>query len=193
MIGKVAQRREERIADIVTTAWALARLDGISGLSLHALARELGIRQPSLYAYFDSKHALFDAMFADGNQQLLGRLDAMRLPRDPRAALKAFMRVLAEFCAEDPARYELLFQRHIPGYEPSSDAYRYAEGVMQRTVERLHAAGVTSQSDVDCVVAIVAGVISAQTSNDPAGNRWTRHLNRLIDMYLDDLSRGRTR
>ena len=41
------------------------------------------MRQPSLYEYFDSKHALYDAMFADGNRQLLARLDALKLPRDP--------------------------------------------------------------------------------------------------------------
>ena len=33
---------------------------------------------------------------------------------------------------------------------------------------------------------MVAGLIDAQLSNDPGGNRWTRHLNRLIDMYVDD-------
>ena len=60
---------------------------GIAGVSLHALAREVGIRQPSLYGYFDSKDALYDAMFADGNRQLIERLNALKVPRDPRAAL----------------------------------------------------------------------------------------------------------
>jgi hypothetical protein len=23
-------------------------------------------------------------------------------------------------------------------------------------------------------------------SNDPGGNRWTRHLNRLVDLHMDD-------
>ena len=40
------------------------------------------MRQPSLYGYFDSKHALYDAMFADGNRKLLERLDAVKLPGD---------------------------------------------------------------------------------------------------------------
>jgi AcrR family transcriptional regulator len=62
MESKVTQRREARAAGIVETAWNLAGEHGIAGVSLHALARELGIRQPSLYEYFDSKNALYDAM-----------------------------------------------------------------------------------------------------------------------------------
>src|SRR6266550_85400 len=118
MTDKVTHRREAKVASIVATAWKLARRHGIGGVSLHALAREVGIRQPSLYAYFDSKHALYDAMFADGNRQLLARLDQVELPRDRRAAVKAFMRALVDFAVEDPARYVLLFQRQIPGFEP---------------------------------------------------------------------------
>src|SRR5450759_1245051 len=127
MIGSVAQRREERVAGIVATAWELARIHGIGGVSLHALPREVGIRQPSLYAYFDSKNALYDAMFADGNRQLLERLDALRLPSDPRAAVRAFMRAFVSFALEDPARCALLFQRPIPGFEPSAESYAYAQ------------------------------------------------------------------
>src|SRR5258706_11203376 len=142
MIGSVAQRREERGAAIVATAWELARTHGIGGVSLHALAREVGIRQPSLYAYFDSKNALYDAMFADGNRQLLDRLDALRLPTDPRAAVKAFMRAFVAFAVEDAPRCALLFQPPIPGFEPSPVADGYAQSSLSRTVKRLHAAGV---------------------------------------------------
>ena len=77
---KVTQRREARAASIVASAWKLARDHGIAGVSLHALAREVGMRQPSLYEYFDSKNALYDAMFADGNRQLLDRIEALTLP-----------------------------------------------------------------------------------------------------------------
>jgi len=55
---KVTQRREAKVGSIVVSAWTLAREHGIAGVSLHALAREVGMRQPSLYEYFESKHAL---------------------------------------------------------------------------------------------------------------------------------------
>jgi AcrR family transcriptional regulator len=182
----VAKRRETRVAGIVACAWELAREQGIAGISLHGLARAVGIRQPSLYEYFDSKHALYDAMFADGNRQLTERLNGVKLHRDHRAALKQVLATFADFALEDPARYELLFQRHIPGFIPSPESYALAEDVLSRVVDVMRAAGVTEQGDIDCVVAITAGLIDAQLSNDPGGNRWIRHLNRLVDLLVDE-------
>jgi len=189
MIGKVAQRRETKVASIVAAAWELARANGIGGLSLHALARELGMRQPSLYGYFESKHALFDAMFADGNRQLVERLSGLDLAGEPRAAVKAFMRTFVDFALEDPARCALLFQRPIPGFEPSPESYAYAQDALARAVDVLRAAGVEREGDVDCFTAMVGGLIDAQMSNDPGGDRWTRHLDRLTDMHLDEVER----
>jgi AcrR family transcriptional regulator len=184
--GKVTVRREAKVASIVASAWNLARESGIAGVSLHALARDVGMRQPSLYEYFESKHALYDAMFADGNRQLLARLGALRLSHQPRAALKAYLGTLAAFALEDPARHELLFQRHIPGFTPSPESYALAGDVLGGAVALMNDAGVKRQGDIDCVVAMTAGLIDAQLSNDPGGTRWTRHLNRLIDLLVDD-------
>lgn len=189
MIGSVADRRQAKVATIVAAAWGLARMNGIGAVSLRALAREVGMRQPSLYEYFDSKHALYDAMFADGNRQLLERLEALPPDQDPRRALKTFMRTLADFALEDDARHALLFQRPIPGYEPGPEAYPDAERVLGHAVELMAAAGVDDPGDVDCIVAVVGGLIDAQTSNDPGGDRWVRHLDRLIDLHLDDANR----
>ena len=189
MIGSVAQKREVRVAGIVATAWELARIHGIGGLSLHALAREVGIRQPSLYAYFDSKNALYDAMFADGNRQLLQRLDAVKLPGDPRAAVKSFMRAFVNFALEETARYSLLFARLIPDFEPTAESYALAQQVLERAIALLRAAGIERQGDVDCFIAMVGGLVEAQITNDPGGDRWTKHLNRLVDMHIDEVKR----
>lgn len=186
MIGTVAQRRDAKKARIVAKAWVLARSEGIGGLSLRALAARVGMRQPSLYEYFDSKHGLYDAMFADGNRQLLERVDALELPAEPRAAVKIFMRTFVDFALADLPRLELLFLRTIPGFTPSPESYAYAQQVLGRAEALLHAAGMTDAGDVDCFVAMVGGLISAQSSNEPGGDRWTRHLDRLIDLYLDN-------
>ena len=186
-VGKVALRREAKIATIVAAAWELASEEGIGGLSLHDLARRVGMRQPSLYEYFGSKHALYDAMFADGNRQLLERFAGVTFPRRPRAALKKFLTTFMTFALEDPARSELLFQRHIPGFVPSPQSYAPAEQALARLSQFMQEAGVTEQGDIDCIVAVTAGLMEAQLSNDPGGNRWTRHLNRLVDLLVDDV------
>jgi len=179
------------MATILDEAWKLARVNGIGGVSLHALARQVGMRQPSLYAYFDSKNGLYDAMFADGNRQLLERLEGLELPGDPRKAVKSFMAAFVAFAVEDPARCALLFQRPIPGFEPSIESYALAQVVLGRATALLQAAGLDSQGDVDCFIAMVAGLIDAQNSNDPGGDRWIRHLDRLTDMHLDDTRQRR--
>ena len=193
MANSVAKRRAARTAGIVACAWTLAQEHGIAGVSLHALAREVGMRQPSLYEYFDSKNALYDAMFADGNRQLIERLDAVTFSREPRAALKQWLTAFATFGREDIGRYQLLFQRPIPGFAPSPESYALAEEVLGGAVTLMRAAGITEQGDIDCIVAVTAGLIDAQISNDPGGNRWLRHLNRLVDLLVDDaIARGAT-
>ena len=186
MTDKVTLRRAENVDLIVASAWRLAREHGIGGVSLHALAREVGMRQPSLYEYFDSKLALYDAMFADGNRQLLERLDSIKLPSEPRAALKKWLGAIMSFALEDPARCELLFQRHIPDFTPTPESFALAEEALGRAAKLMSDVGVTHQGDMDCIVAMVAGLMEAQMSNDPGGNRWTKHLDRLIDLYVDD-------
>jgi AcrR family transcriptional regulator len=185
-VNKVAHRRDAKIASIVEAAWGLARENGIQLVSLRDLAKEVGMQQPSLYAYFDSKNALYDAMFADGNRQLLKVLSAIDDQADPRATLKAYLGAFADFATADPARNSLLFRRLLPGFEPTSESYAVAQEALGRVVAVMNAAGVTDPGDIDCLVAMTAGLIEAQLSNEPAGDRWLRHLDRMTDLLVDD-------
>ena len=193
VVSKVAHRREAKIALIVEAAWSLARERGIQLVSLRDLAKEVGMQQPSLYAYFDSKNALYDAMFANGNRQLLETLDSIDLPVDPRAALKAYLGAFAVFAVADPARNSLLFRRVIPGFEPSVESYAVAQEALGRVVSVMNAAGVTDRGDIDCLVAMTAGLIEAQLSNEPGGDRWLRHLNRMTEVLVDNATKRRSR
>ena len=47
----------------------------------------------------------------------------MPRPATRSRTCKAGMRFFVEFCTEDPARYQLLFQRTIPGFEPSPESF----------------------------------------------------------------------
>jgi AcrR family transcriptional regulator len=184
-------RRAERHAatkrEIVTAAWALARERGLAGWALRDVAAAVGMRAPSLYVYFDSKNALYDAMFADGWRQLLERYDS--LTADAREAppadlLRRGAAVHFEFCVEEPARFQLLFLRPIPGFEPSAETYAVAREALERGATVLAAAGAGEAAQVDLWTALLTGLASQQISNDPGGDRWQRLVEPAVDMFL---------
>jgi AcrR family transcriptional regulator len=184
-----AERRESTRAEILEAAWELARTQGLAGLSLRDVARKIGMRPPSLYWYFDSKHAIYDAMFAEANRQLLARLAEQDWPADPRALLRLTARVFVEFSAEDVERYELLFQRTIPDFEPSPGSYALAMRVFEQMRARFAAAGLTDPAQFDLWTALAAGLAAQQTSNDPGGDRWLRLVDEAAGMYADHVLR----
>jgi AcrR family transcriptional regulator len=192
-VDRRGRRRDAKRATILAEAWTLAHRDGLAAISLRELGERVDLRQPSLYAYFDSKLGLYDLMFADGNRQLLEHLDAVTFSPEPREALKQWLATFAAFGTENAELYQLLFHRPIPGFTPSPQSYALAEEVLGGAYTLMRAAGLTEQGDMDCVVAVTAGVTDAQISNDPGGDRWLRHLNRLVDLVVDDaIARGRT-
>ncbi len=87
----VAKRRAEALDRIVESAWDLARQHGLAGLSLRDLARRLGMAPASLYSYLDSKHGLYDAMFAQGYRALL----ALGPPRAVMTCVRSCATLLA--------------------------------------------------------------------------------------------------
>jgi AcrR family transcriptional regulator len=182
-----AERRESTRAEILDAAWELARTQGLAGLSLRDVARKIGMRPPSLYWYFDSKNAIYDAMFAEGNRQLLARLAEQDWPADPRALLRLTARVFVEFSAEDVERYQLLFQRTIPDFEPSPGSYALAMQVFEQMRARFATAGLSDPAQFDLWTALAAGLAAQQTSNDPGGDRWLRLIDEAADMCADHM------
>lgn len=149
------------------------------------------MRAPSLYWYFDSKHAIYDAMFAEGNRQLLERMAAEDWPEDPRAMLRRMATIFVTFGAEDPARAQLLFQRTIPDFEPSPESYALAREVVEQGQAHFTAAGVTDPGHFDLWTALVSGLASQQLANDPGGARWVRLIDDAVDMYADHVLAAR--
>lgn len=183
------ERHEAKRSTIVGEAWKLARRYGLGAISLRDLAAQVDLRQPSLYAYFDSKLALYDAMFADGNRQLLAVAQALPDRDDPVEALVELVEAIIRFSTEDPVRHQLLFHRPVPGFEPSAESYAIALAFYQLAGGRVAAAGASSPDELDLFTAIVAGLSDQQVANDPGGDRWVRLSRRAMQMFLADLDR----
>jgi len=107
------ERREATKAEILAAAWDLVREQGLGGLNLRDLAPRVGMRAPSLYEYFASKHAIYDAMFAQGYRQFAAAMAEVDALSDEDGLRSVARRSLA-FMVEEPARYQLLSHRTIP-------------------------------------------------------------------------------
>ncbi|MCA1825046.1 MAG: TetR/AcrR family transcriptional regulator [Mycobacteriales bacterium] len=178
-----AKRRAAASADILEAAWELARENGLAGLSLRDLGRKLGMAAPSLYSYFDSKHALYDAMFADAWREVLAFEPAQPAP-DLRAALRASIGRYMRFSLADPVRYQLMAQRPIPGFEPSRESYAVSQQAYAESFEVFESLVALEQEDRDLITAVTTGLINQQISNDPGGDRWVRLLDDAVDMLV---------
>ena len=181
----VSDGRSGRLNQILEAAWAIADESGLGAVSLHEVARRVGIKQPSIYGHVASKLALYDALYAQACEELLSLLDAAPRTGSAREQLVRFSRVVLTYVVENPPRQQLLFQRTIPGFEPSPASYALAGNILGRGQSLLSALDAGSPANVDVYTALVAGLGAQQVANDPGGDRWTRHLEALLDVFLD--------
>jgi AcrR family transcriptional regulator len=177
-------RRENARAAVLTAAWELVRADGLAALSLRELARRAGITTPTVYAYFESKNAILDAMFAQAADAFVELKASLPVTDDPEQDLLADVRAFIAFCVSDVPRYQLLFQHAVPGFTPSAESYELAVKALDATRELLARNGVHDPRHLDIWTAINTGLVDQQVSNDPGGDRWSRLAEDVTRMFL---------
>ena len=168
------------VRQILDAAWELMAREGVAEVSVREVARSVGLRQQSLTYYFPTKQALLDALFADGFTDL-GRVFE-RLPEtdDVVEAIADLAVAVVDYCVAHPARYHLMFQRTIPGFQPTDESHRVALQVLGALMVRLDAAGVTDPADVALVRGLISGLAAEQTANDPGGSLYAGQARRGI-------------
>jgi AcrR family transcriptional regulator len=108
-----SDRVDEIQRDILTAALHVFRRDGHRGLSLRAIAKQLGCTSAALYRYFDSKDRLLDAIRVDGYRRVEELLDsARRGASDPADAARRAMRAYLGFAAADSQTFRLMYDLH---------------------------------------------------------------------------------
>jgi AcrR family transcriptional regulator len=179
-----AARREATRERILQAAWDLARRDGLAAITLREVARQVGMRAPSLYTYFGSKNGMYDAMYTQAARDLADALARRPQASGPRQTLRGRMRLFTEFCVADPVRYQLLMERPIPGFAPAPESFQITVAALAATRADLEAAGARGEPAVDLFRALITGLVSLQIANDPGGDRWTRLQDGALDMFL---------
>jgi AcrR family transcriptional regulator len=185
-------RRDAARATILAAAWQLVRADGLAALSLRELARRAGITTPTVYAYFDSKNAIFDAMFGEGAQSFAAVAEQPFETDDPKERLLICTERFVDFCISDAPRYQLLFQHSVPGFVPSEESFAPAIRALDVAREQLALNGVRDPRHVDLWTALTTGLVDQQIANDPGGDRWSRLIEDGTQMFLTHCANERT-
>lgn len=199
------QRRLETIEEIVDLAIQVMTEYGVGGLSLGEVARRMGMRTPSLYVYFDSKNAVYDAIFARGWRAVRTTMTPMYAGVHDAADLPAYFltcaRLFVGWMLEHPVEAQLMCWRPVPGYEPSALAYEPAVEMLaaaQSSFEQLRDRGLfRPDADVELLLrtwtVLTTGVMTQQLANAPGvpfdEGAFTATLPDLVSMFLTHYGR----
>ena len=170
------RRRQETIREILQIARDVMTEEGVNGLSLAEVARRLGVQPPSLYKYFPSLMAIYDALFLEGQRQHLEAMRAgMRGASPGLDALTAGLEASGRWLLANRAVGELLFWRPVPSFHPSPEAFAVSVQMVELQRGALTDAVAQGQlgpaadeeSAIYLVSTMIAGVLSQAFANEP--------------------------
>lgn len=170
------RNREEVINNILVISRQLMRENGVAALSFNEVARRLGMKPPSLYTYFPSKMAIYDTLFRLG-MEMFG--EQMKQSNEQGGTVsERFQRVnetYMAFATENPELYQLLFERPIPGFEPSEESMAVSLAVLEESRQQFAQLIAGSELEVDIPVpaafdlsiALMHGLTALHMANEP--------------------------
>jgi len=175
-LDRRARRRQETIAEILTIADDVITEEGVNGLSLSEVARRLGVKPPSIYKYFDSLLAIYDALFERGQRAHLDSVRTAMAQAEPGLdALAAGLEASGRWLLAHPATGQLLFWRPVPRFQPTTEAMAPSVEMVQLQRQALADAAPTGQlgagADSDEALWVtsifISGVIGQAMANEP--------------------------
>jgi AcrR family transcriptional regulator len=116
-MGKRQESREKIEAQIVELGRRHLETDGAAGLSLRAIARDLGMVSSAVYRYVASRDDLLTLLLVDAYSELADAVDRAAAAGGPwRDQLLAMAHAARAWAVDQPARWALLYGSPVPGY-----------------------------------------------------------------------------
>jgi AcrR family transcriptional regulator len=106
---------------LIDATLQLLREEVPADLTLRRIATAAGTTTMALYTGFGSRDGLLDVVYARGFEQLGEYMAPPTLLTDPDEALVALLRAYRAFALANPGLYGLLFERVLPGFDPSPE------------------------------------------------------------------------
>ncbi|GED99349.1 TetR/AcrR family transcriptional regulator [Gordonia crocea] len=114
---KRAENRAAMTADIKRLGREHLSTHGAAGLSLRAIARDMGVVSSAVYRYVPSRDDLLTLLLVDAYNDLADTVDdAMSAADSPRRRIEIAATTTRTWAVADPARWALLYGSPVPGY-----------------------------------------------------------------------------
>jgi AcrR family transcriptional regulator len=119
-----SRARAQTFAEITRIGREHLASEGAAGLSVRAVARDLGVVSSAIYRYVRSRDDLLTLLVVDGYDELGDAVDRelAKIPADDhRERFLTVGRTVRAWALREPATYALLFGSPVPGYHAPAE------------------------------------------------------------------------
>jgi AcrR family transcriptional regulator len=176
--GKASLRRA-----LLDIASLLLERHGPDALTMRRIAAEAGCSTTVLYTMFGGKVGIAEALWKEGFERLSAALDAATGDH-PFERLSAMGRAYRTNALANKSYYAIMFQRPIPGFEPSPEAYEVSLVPLRTLAEGVAdciRVGVFRAEDPDYIASVLWAATHGAVSLELAGYESAGNAERRFD------------
>jgi AcrR family transcriptional regulator len=174
-------RNRERVLQAAKVVFAA----GGPEASLEAVARKAGVGVGTLYRHFPTRQTLFEAVYRNEVEQLVGLAGQLGSDLPALEALRLWMHANVEFVATKKGMSVALAVAVHAGSDLTAYSMQRLGGVLEALLRRAAAAGVI-RDDISSED-VLRTVVGLCYTHDKPG--WQGNVHRLVDVFVDGMSR----
>ena len=149
---------------VIDEAQALSDEVGLDGLTLAALAGQLGVRQPSLYKHVEGSDALHRALSVRAKQELAGVLARAAVGRSGDEAIAALANAYRTWAHAHPGRYQSTVAAPTPGDRDDEAASLAVVSILLDILAGYHLSGADAIHATRALRAALHGFVSIEAA-----------------------------
>jgi AcrR family transcriptional regulator len=156
---------------VLDAASRLLEAEGPEALTMRRIAGQVGCSTSVLYTMFGGKAGVAEGLWREGFERLRSAMERAT-DDDPLGRLAALGRAYRENALANRAYYAIMFQRPIPGFQPSAAAYAESLRPLQLLVDAAAdcvRAGVFRPVDPSRIAAVLWAAAHGAVSLELAG------------------------
>jgi AcrR family transcriptional regulator len=139
-VGAPPEGRDATRDALRQAAHDLLATEGPGALTVRRLAAAAGMSTMNIYSRFGGKDGVVEELYLAGFRALAEQMEGDGASGDPMSDLEACGRAYRTFALQNPTYYSVMFDRTIPGFEPSDDARAAALGTLEALAHKLERA-----------------------------------------------------